>query len=82
MPNKYDPTLGEYRQADYPKVLASAPTGQEGLTYINSSDNGYYIYYGGTWQLLHTLTPAQLYYLLLEDGFTMLLETSDKLAVQ
>lgn len=81
--NKFDPILGEYRQADYPKILATAPSGpKEGYTYINSVDNGYYIYYGGAWQLLHTLTPAALEYLLLESGNFFLLETGDKLAVE
>lgn len=85
MPNKYDPILGEYRQDDskFRGVLATAPSNPiDGWTYVNSGDNGYYIYYGETWQLLHTLTPAALEFLLLETGDFMLLETGDKLAVQ
>ena len=59
--NKYDPILGEYRQHDstFWGVLSAEPsTTVQGSTYINSNDHGYYIYYGVTWQLLHTLTPA------------------------
>lgn len=64
-------------------VSASEPTSPvEGWTYINSGDDGYYIYYGGTWQLLHTLTGASDSFLLLEDGFIVLLETGDKLVLQ
>jgi hypothetical protein len=63
-------------------VLASAPSGpQEGWTYINSGDNGYYIYYGGSWQSLHTLTPEAVEYLLMEDGGSLLQENGDKLAL-
>jgi hypothetical protein len=68
---------------EYKGVLASAPTSpQDGWTYINSGDSGYYIYYAGNWNLLATLTPSTLYYLLLETGFDLLLETGDKLAIQ
>lgn len=59
-------------------VLAAAPTGpEEGWTYINSGDNGYYIYYGGTWQLLHTLTAGAASYILLENGDRLLFENGD-----
>ena len=68
---------------DFLGIFASAPSlPEEGQRYINSGDNGLYIYYGGAWQLLHTLTPATLSYLLLEDDSILLLETGDKLAVQ
>lgn len=64
-------------------VSASAPSApSEGDTYINSSTHGYYIYYGGTWQLLHTLTGASYNYLLLEDGFILLKEDGDKIALE
>lgn len=64
-------------------VLAAAPSNpQEGWTYINSGDDGYYIYYDGTWQLLHTLTPAQLSFLLLETGDILLKEDGDKVALE
>jgi len=37
---------------------ASAPTGpSDGWMYLNTVDNKMYIYYGGTWQELHSLTP-------------------------
>lgn len=69
---------------DFKGLLASAPAGAlEGWRYINSGDNGYYIYYGGTWQLLHTLTPAVLSFLLLEIGDYILLEDgTSKLALE
>ena len=61
-------------------VLASAPTSPtEGSWYINSGDNKVYVYYGGTWQDLHALTPAAANYLLLESGDSLLLESGDKL---
>jgi len=64
-------------------IFASAPSNpEEGNTYINSTDNGYYIFYGGTWQLLHTLTPSTPFFLLLEDGFYLLQEDTGKLILQ
>jgi len=64
-------------------ILAAAPAGpSNGWLYINSGDDKMYIYYGGTWQALHTLTPAALTYLLLETGDKILLETGDKLALE
>ena len=64
-------------------ILASAPSSpSEGWTYINSGTNGYYIYYGGTWQLLATLTPLALNFLLLEDATTLLKEDGFKLALE
>jgi hypothetical protein len=69
--NVFTGTLDYYEAKTFRGVSASAPTSpEEGWTYVNSGDNGYYIYYGGTWQLLHTLTPATLYELLLETGGT------------
>jgi hypothetical protein len=59
----------ETGSSNFKGVLASAPLfPQEDWFYINSIDNGYYVYYGGTWQLLHTLTPAAHDYWVLEDG--------------
>lgn len=56
-------------------VRSSVPTSSiNGMTYINSSNNGFYIYYAGTWQLLHTLTPASASYLLQEDGSSFILQ--------
>ncbi len=64
-------------------VLASAPTSPaEGWHYINSGDDKLYMYYGGSWQELHALTPAALTYLLLETGDAILLENGDKLALE
>ena len=37
-------------------IYASAPTAWEGRMYVNSGDDKIYIYYGGAWQALHTLT--------------------------
>lgn len=40
-------------------VYSSAPASPlDGWMYVNSGDDKIYIYYGGTWQALHTLTPA------------------------
>lgn len=82
---KYNPLIGDgfcYFEKTFQGVSASAPSGPvEGWTYINSGDNGYYIYYGGTWQLLHTLTAAGLSFLLQENGDFILQEDgSSKIA--
>lgn len=82
---KYNPLIGDsfcYFENAFQGVSASAPSSpQEGWTYINSGDNGYYIYYGGGWQLLHTLTPASLSFLLQEIGDFLLQEDgSSKIA--
>ena len=64
-------------------VSAVAPLNPtSGQMYVNSGDDKVYIYYSGTWQALHTLTPAVLTYLLMETGDTLLLETGDKLALE
>lgn len=58
---KYDKILGDVREDDstFRGVKSSEPSNpKQGWTYVNSTDHGYYIYYGNTWQLLHTLTPA------------------------
>lgn len=51
-------------------VLAAAPSSPEdGWMYINSGDNSLYLYYGGTWNLLHALAaPIGGSYYELEDG--------------
>ena len=49
-------------------IQSSAPSVVNGCTYINSSTNGYYIAYGGTWQLLATLTPLAPSNVLNADG--------------
>lgn len=86
MAMKLNPLTGklDFDSGTFKGVLASAPsTPLEGWTYINSGDNGYYIYYGETWQLLHTLTPAALEFLLMETGEFLLLEDgTSKLALE
>ena len=64
-------------------ILPSAPISpDEGWTYINSVNDTLYIYYGGTWQALHLLTPAVLEYLLQENNDYILLEDGiNKLAL-
>lgn len=76
---KFNPFSGslDYYENNFRGVLSSAPSGNDGNTYINSSDNGYYIYYGGAWQLIATLTPAASSKMLLETGDRILLETGD-----
>lgn len=65
----------DYYENNFKGVLASAPTSPlDGWTYINSLDDGYYIYYSGSWQLLHTLTPGAASYLLQEDGLSFILQ--------
>lgn len=56
-------------------LYGAIPTGSgdpasasEGDLFINTTDNGYKVYYSGTWQTLHTLTAAALSYFLQEDG--------------
>jgi hypothetical protein len=63
-------------------VLAAAPSSpQEGWTYINSGDDGYYIFYCGTWQLLHTLVCSHDFFLL-ETGDYLLKEDGDKIELE
>lgn len=65
----------DYYQAGFLGIYALAPANPvDGNMYINSGDNGLYIYYGSSWQLLHTLTPPTLSFLLLEDNSYLLLE--------
>lgn len=49
-------------------------TPEEGQLFINTTDNGYKVYYGGSWQTLHTLTTASPSYLLQEDGSSFVLQ--------
>ena len=65
---------GSSGSGNFQGVLPSAPSGpSEGWTYINSGDNGYYIYFCGAWQLIVQLT-CQDAFLLLEDGSFVLYE--------
>jgi hypothetical protein len=71
MPYKLNFSTGEldYYDSSFKGVLATAPSDPaEGWTYINSVDNGYYLYYGLDWQLLHTLVPAAMVGVTNEDG--------------
>lgn len=68
---------------DFRGILASAPSSPEqGWRYVNSGDNIMYVYYGNTWQAIHTLTPAAAEYLLLETGDFMLTEAGDKIVLE
>jgi len=75
---KVNPFTGNfdfYQTGTFQGVSSSSPSSpQDGWTYINSSTNGYYLYYSGTWFLLHTLSTGTSFFLL-EDGFKLLLET-------
>lgn len=54
---------------------ASEPSSPvEGQLFINTTDNGYKVYYGGTWQTLHTLTAGTSSYWLQEDGTSFFLQ--------
>ena len=72
---KFNPFTGKldfFRRAI--RSLITAPTTpHEGEMYENALDDTVYIYYGGTWQVLHVLTPADR--ILLEDGDLLLQES-------
>lgn len=59
-------------------IIPSGPTdpatAEEGQLFINTTDDGYKVYYGGAWQTLHTLTPATASYWLQEDGSSFWLQ--------
>jgi hypothetical protein len=62
----------DYYDSSFKGILSIDPASpDQGWTYINSTNHGYYIYYGGAWQLLHTLTPAENVDLTNEDGTTL-----------
>jgi len=64
-------------------TLASAPGNpSDGWMYINSGNDTMYVYYDGTWQSIHTLTPATAEFLLLESGDAVLLESGDKVVLE
>ena len=61
----------EVRGGTFKGVLATAPSNPSaGWTYINSGDNGYYVYNGTSWILLMTLTAAGAYVLKAGDTMT------------
>lgn len=77
--NPFTSQLDYYEQSTFRGVLSSAPSSpSEGWTYINSTNDGYYIYYGGTWQLLHTLTPGTASYILMENSDIFTFENNDR----
>jgi hypothetical protein len=62
-------------EGNFKGVLSEAPDNpEEGWTYINSLNDGYFLYYDGAWQLLHYLTPSVKSYVLQEDNFHILTE--------
>lgn len=71
-------TILAYKLNPFTKKLdfyGAIPTGasdpssaSDGDLFINTTDNGYKVYYSGSWQTLHTLTAAALSYFLQEDG--------------
>ena len=73
--------LSSYMQVFVQVGTPSSPI--DGKTiWINTVTSEMRLWYGGAWQLLHTLTPATLSYLLLEDGSSILLEDGFKLALE
>lgn len=49
-------------------VTSDPGSASEGDLIINTTTNEMKVYYGGTWQVLHTLTPGTSSYYLMEDG--------------
>jgi len=65
------------------QVTSDPASAKEGSLIINTSTNIMKIYYGGTWQDLHTLIGFPVTFLLLEDGFNFLQEDgSSKLQLE
>lgn len=61
------------------EVVSSDPaTGADGQMIINNTDDTVKLWYAGSWQTLHTLTPAAASYLLQEIGDFLLQESGDK----
>lgn len=57
--NSYTGKPDYYQESAFRGVLASDPSNpKQGWWYINSGDHKQYIYYGNTWQVLATLSPA------------------------
>lgn len=77
--NPFTGTLDLTTSDRFAGVFTAAPLNvEEGTTYINSTDNGFYLYAGGIWWLWKILSPTSSsnYNILLEDGFGFLLENS------
>lgn len=76
----YDYLKGDMMHEHPIKVVGSEPaSAKEGSLIIDTSDDGMKVYYGGSWQLLHTLVAATPSFLLLETGDFILLEDGFKL---
>lgn len=79
----YDYLKGDMLHEHPIRLVSSDPaSAKEGSLIINTTDDGMKVYYGGSWQTLHTLTPATPSFLLLEDGFFLLLEDGSKLILE
>ena len=69
--NVFTDKLDYYEKGTFKGTSATPPgSPQDGWTYVDSDDNSLYMYYCGTWTLLHVLLRA----LSLEDGFFILQE--------
>ena len=73
--NPFTSKLDFFRRA-IRSLLAAPSTPHEGEMYENALDDIVYIYYGGVWQVLHTLTS---YSILMEDGDNLLQENGFRL---
>lgn len=77
----FNPFTGnlDYYQKIFLGTLSSAPsTATDGQTYLNSTNDSYYVWYSGAWQLVATFSVSNSF-LLLETGDFILLETGDKI---
>lgn len=52
----------------------------QGTLYINTATNTLYVYYAGSWQVVAVLSSTTSF-LLLQDGFSLLLETGDHIVL-
>lgn len=75
-----DDMIGDVLMHSHPldTVTSDPASGEDGQLILNTTDDTIKVYYGGSWQTLHTLTPAVDYYLLQETGDFLLLESGDK----
>jgi acyl-CoA synthetase (AMP-forming)/AMP-acid ligase II len=76
---RFDVLMGDIRERDMAIVQtgASEPsTPSEGELFINTGSNVMKVYYNGIWETLHTFASS---FLLMETGFDILLESSDKI---
>lgn len=79
----YDAFKGKmFHEHPIKQVTADPASAKEGSLIINTTTDEMKVYYGSSWQVLHTLTPATPSYFLLEDAFTLLLEDGFKLKLE